>query len=127
MLRSDYPVDRARAAVALAEAGDPQAVDRLVSLLEDNDRGVRMYSILALERLTGQSYGYLYYAPEAERDRAVERWRNALRNGEVTLRSRSRNGTRDPQAAATAPTSKPRLGYALGNGARVSESPGAFG
>lgn len=86
-LASDYPLDRVRAAVALAEAGDARAVPRLVDLLADDDRGVRLYSILALERLTGQTYDYVYYAPQPQRDAAVERWRTALRNGEVTVRS----------------------------------------
>src|SRR5262245_18940606 len=45
-LESDYPLDRARAAVALAEAGDTNAVQKLVDLLEDDDRAVRLYAIL---------------------------------------------------------------------------------
>ena len=84
-LASSNPLDQVTAAVRLAEAGDAQAVHRLVSLLEDRDRAVRMYAILALERLCGQDYGYHYYGPAAERTAAVRRWRAALRRGEVSV------------------------------------------
>ena len=89
-LASDYPLDRARAAVALAEAGDKDAVHKLIDLLDDDDRAVRLYAILALERLCGTTMGYTYYAPQADRDAAVRRWREAIRNGEVVVRARPR-------------------------------------
>jgi HEAT repeat protein len=88
-LASPYPLDRARAAVELAEAGDAQAIDLLIELLNDRDRGVRMYTILALERLCGETYGYKYYDPEPQRAAAVARWRQARQRGEVTVRARS--------------------------------------
>lgn len=106
-LGSDYPLDRVRAAVALAEAGDADAVHRLVELLEDDDRGVRLYAILALERLTGRTYGYVYYATQAERDAAVGRWRAALRNGEVAVGGRSRAATSRPARVTSGSPSTP--------------------
>ena len=72
----------------IAEAGDAEAVDLLIELLNDQDRGVRMYTILALERLCGQTYGYHYYDPERKRAAAIARWREARRRGDVTVRSR---------------------------------------
>jgi hypothetical protein len=86
-ITSPYPLDRVRAAVRCAEAGDPDAVDLLIELLDDPDRGVRMYSILALKRLCGTDHGYHYYAPEPERAAAIERWRQARQRGEVTVRA----------------------------------------
>lgn len=88
-LTSSYPLDRVQAAVRAADAGDSEAVDRLVTLLEDNDSAVRMYAIRALERLCGQTYGYRYYAAELERAEAVARWRTARQRGEVTVRASS--------------------------------------
>lgn len=104
-LSSDYPLERARAVVRLAEAGDRAAVYRLVDLLEDQDRAVRMYSILALERLCGDTFGYRYYQPESKRTEAVRRWRAALRDGEVVVRapdSRADGGITGPGAAGEA-------------------------
>lgn len=95
-LVSPYPLDRARAAVHLAEAGDTEAVDLLIELLNDQDRGVRMYSILALERLCGETYEYRYYDPEPRRAAAVARWRDARRRGAVSVTNRVRR----PEARA---------------------------
>ena len=84
-LASPDPSERAAAIVAAADHGDAQAVHRLVELLEDRDLGVRMYANLALVRLCGADYGYHYYDPEELRAPAVERWRAALRDGNVTV------------------------------------------
>lgn len=80
-LSSRYPPDRARAAVRAAQSGDLRAAHELVDLLEDDDRAVRMYAIASLERLTGKTYGYRYYADETDRTAALARWRAALRAG----------------------------------------------
>ncbi|MFO0839886.1 MAG: hypothetical protein U1D55_15345 [Phycisphaerae bacterium] len=100
-LRSLYPLDRAKAAVALAEAGERDAIQSLVALLDDSDRGVRLYTIVALERLTGQTHGYLYYADEGQRAAAIERWRQAIRDGQVALRPTSRPAKAAEDAAKT--------------------------
>jgi hypothetical protein len=57
-----------------------------VDLLEDRDAGVRLFAIQGLARLCGSDYGYRYYAAERERAGAVRRWRDALRDGQVTVR-----------------------------------------
>jgi hypothetical protein len=85
-LASGNPLDRARGIVQVAEAQDPRALHRVVDLLEDRDEAVRMYAITALRRLCGEDLGYRFYASEAQRAAAVARWREALRNGEVSLR-----------------------------------------
>jgi HEAT repeat protein len=111
-LLSQYPLDRARAAVQLAELGDHSAIHALVNLLEDDDRAVRMYTIVALKRLCGEDHGYHYYDPQPQRAAAVARWRDALRRGAVTAR-RADAGTTPPatrpspiQAAAGVPAAE---------------------
>lgn len=84
-LESSNPYERAVAAVQRAEQQDLTAVHQLVTLLEDRDPGVRLYSVNALERLCGTRYGYEYYDPPKERAQAVARWREALAAGEVTV------------------------------------------
>ncbi|MCA9242615.1 MAG: HEAT repeat domain-containing protein [Phycisphaerales bacterium] len=78
-----YPPDRAQAVVQVAETRNLEAIHGLVALLDDPDSGVRMYAILALKRLCDEDYGYRYYASEADRAGAIERWREALRDGSV--------------------------------------------
>lgn len=85
-LASRFAPDRARAIVLHAERGDAQAVHTLVDLLEDDDQAVRLYAILALQRLTGETHGYRYYEAETERAKAVMAWRQALRDGTVRVR-----------------------------------------
>lgn len=98
-----YPVDRARAVVRLADQGDIKSVQRLVELLDDEDAAVRMYAILALERLCGENLGYEYHAPEADRRVAIERWREALREGRVHVRAKDAIGAaRSPAKKAIA-------------------------
>lgn len=84
-LQSSNPYERAAAAVQRAEQHDLTAVHQLVTLLEDRDPAVRLYSVNALERLCGTRYGYVYYDPPKRRAEAVARWRAALAAGEVSI------------------------------------------
>jgi hypothetical protein len=82
-LVSGTPEEQVRAAVRLTEHRDVQSIPELIALLNDSDPAVRMYAITALEDLTGQTYGYKFYAPEAERAAAIQRWQEALREGRL--------------------------------------------
>jgi len=58
-----------------ARTGDKDVIPLLIDRLDDEDAAVRLYAILALEKLTGTRRGYRYEADENERNRAVQRWR----------------------------------------------------
>ena len=73
--QSDNPASRNSAIVEAAEAGDEQAVRDLVRMLESEEPSTRFLAIEALQRLTGESFGYDYAADEPGRRAAVERWR----------------------------------------------------
>ncbi|MCG3126210.1 MAG: hypothetical protein CHACPFDD_01040 [Phycisphaerae bacterium] len=98
-LQSLSPVERAAAIIDVVRVRDRQAVPKLVGLLEDPDRGVRMFAITALVDLCGDDFGYRYFAAEAQRADAVARWREALRTGQVRV-----------VPAADPPTSAPASG-----------------
>jgi hypothetical protein len=67
--------ERAEAIVEAAERDDVQDVPKLITLLESDDPGTRLLAIQALERITGQRFGYDYAGPEARRRReAIDRW-----------------------------------------------------
>ncbi len=89
--RSGNPLDRARAAVTLADQRDTEAVHALVDLLDDPDAGVRFYAIGALRRLCGNDFGYRYYADAVARQISIETWREAIRRGELTLTDNRRD------------------------------------
>ena len=63
--------------------------------LGDDDEAVRLYAILALERISGTRLGYNYRAPEPERVRAMARWRQYLAGEIPTSQPATRESTRD--------------------------------
>lgn len=72
---------------AITRAGrqkDASAIPHLIEQLDSDDQAVRMYAIGALERITGQRKGYVYYAPQAQRDAAIQRWVQACRDGQLS-------------------------------------------
>src|SRR5260221_6400941 len=61
-----------------AREHDLRLARKMVGDLESDDPALRFYAIHALERLTGERYGYQYFADEEQRKAAVERWRQWL-------------------------------------------------
>ena len=78
------PSVRIEAALEVGRTGNRKAVPYLVDRLTDSEPEVRFVAYLALRKITGETLGYRYYAPAAERDKAVARWRDWLkaRNGQ---------------------------------------------
>ncbi|MGH7179237.1 MAG: hypothetical protein ACREJC_17805 [Tepidisphaeraceae bacterium] len=60
------------------ETHDTKAAAQLVKDLDSDDPAVRFYAIDALRRLTGQTFGYVYYEDEEERADAVKKWQQWL-------------------------------------------------
>jgi hypothetical protein len=57
---------------------DQRVVPQLIKDLDSDDPAVRLYANHALETLTGQNFGYRYFADDAERAVAVKRWQQWL-------------------------------------------------
>ncbi|HVT89935.1 MAG TPA: hypothetical protein VHD56_13860 [Tepidisphaeraceae bacterium] len=72
---------------AAADAKDSTQVVQLVKDLSNDDPAVRFYSIGALERLTGQTFGYQYFVDDDQRAPAVERWRAWLAGWEAAQKT----------------------------------------
>lgn len=100
-LASENPLDRAAAIVQVQQSNDLDALHKLVDLLDDRDAGVRMYAILALRRMCGVDFGYRYFHGDAARLAAIQRWRDALRAGEISAPS----GGPPPHTASDRPQS----------------------
>jgi len=62
----------------VGQSHDKRSVPFLVDRLTDSEAEVRMYAILALERVTGRTFGYKYYERPELRELAVQRWRTWL-------------------------------------------------
>ncbi len=114
------PLDRAEAVVRVSEASDPEAVHKLVDLLDDPDAAVRMYAIQGLRRLFGDDLGYVHYASPGARHAALQRWREALRSGQLTLRPERTSEV--PAVSGAAPAEPPGAG---GEADTAAADPGA--
>jgi len=69
---------------------DSSVVPQLVHDLDSDDPAVRFYAIEGLQRLTGQTFDYLYYQDRETRRPAVMKWRqwlNDQKKGEVAERT----------------------------------------
>jgi hypothetical protein len=61
-----------------AEKRDLSAAPKMVKDLESDDPAIRFYAIEGLERLTGETFGYVYYDDAPKRREAVMKWRRWL-------------------------------------------------
>ena len=78
---SANPAARLYAIERAARTGDITAAAHLVEQLDSDDPAVRLLAIAALERLTGETYGYRHYDPPHLRRPAIRRWVEAVQSG----------------------------------------------
>jgi hypothetical protein len=74
-LRHEDPRVRAQAAKGAVEGDRQDLAPLLVENLADHDAAVRMFTAIALRKLTGQDFGYDPSAPAHEREQAILAWR----------------------------------------------------
>ena len=60
---------------------DRKAVRQLVADLSNDDPAVRFYAINGLHRITGQRFGYDYFADDEHRWPSVQKWQQWLETG----------------------------------------------
>lgn len=70
------PAKRMKAVIRAGEAKDEKAVPHMVALLTDSEPEVRMFTILALRKITGKTMNpaYRYFDRAAVRIEATEEW-----------------------------------------------------
>lgn len=91
-----YAIQRA------GEQRDRSAIPHLIEQLNSDDEAVRMFAIIALEKITGTRLGYSPYDPAWKREPAVKRWVAAYKNGEFAYTAKPP----EVQAAGEAAESK---------------------
>jgi hypothetical protein len=70
------------------ESKDMTQVRQMINDLESDDPAVRFFAISALEKLTGQTFGYQYFADEDKRALAVGKWKAWLEGWEAAQKQR---------------------------------------
>ena len=58
---------------------DRDAAPQLVADLESDDPAVRLFAIEALERVTGETFGYRYFDDDQDRRESVAKWQTWLK------------------------------------------------
>jgi hypothetical protein len=85
-ITSRDPAAKIPAIKKAVNARDSQTAQHLVKSLESDDPAVRFYAIRGLQDLTGETFGYVWYADDRDRRDALDKWRhwideNGARNG----------------------------------------------
>ncbi|MBV8781102.1 MAG: hypothetical protein JO353_06865 [Phycisphaerae bacterium] len=79
-VRAHDPTEIIPAIRIAVRARDQSVVPDLIKNLDSDDPAVRFYSNDGLKKLTGQDFGYLYYADDLVREPAVRKWQAWLAN-----------------------------------------------
>ena len=74
-LQDTDPVFVIPAVKEVAQEDDERDVPRLIELLSSEDAAVRAFTNESLRRVTGQDFGFQFWADEPQRDAAVARWK----------------------------------------------------
>ncbi len=77
---SPEPAARNAAIVKAARNADQQSVDELVHLLRSDDPATRLLASETLEKLTGESQGYDPSSNETQRELAIAKWEQWLKD-----------------------------------------------
>jgi len=94
-LQDEDPAVRLEAIHRAGQIKDRATVPYLIDRLTDSQRDVRFFAAIALRRITGRNMGWKHYAPRAERDKAVKRWRRWLETeGKDAPRTQPARGAR---------------------------------
>jgi hypothetical protein len=87
--------------VEAASKPDQADLPALVRMLDAREPATRLLAIEALERATGERFGYEYAGPVAERQAAIRRWTQYAQSQDPTLdmalSARPASGEASPQ------------------------------
>jgi hypothetical protein len=79
VITSNDPASRIPAIKKAVGARQTATAPQLVRSLESDDPAVRLFAIHGLRDLTGETFGYLWYAGDSARERALRQWKTWLK------------------------------------------------
>jgi len=99
-IKSADPALKIPAIKSAVDRKDMSVVGALIKDLESDDPAVRFYAIQGLQRLTGETFGYEYYAEADHRMPALQQWQQRFSRSEESV---ARGGEPEPMRARTDP------------------------
>jgi hypothetical protein len=97
-IKSPDPSLKIPAIKSAVQRKDMSAIGSLIKDLDSDDPAVRFFAIQGLRRLTGESFGYEYYADADERKPAVLQWQEWFNRSEASVAA---GGEPEPMRART--------------------------
>lgn len=91
-LKSRDPASKIPAIKKAVNARDSHTAQDLIKSLESDDPAVRFYAIRGLQDLTGETFGYVWYAEEQNRRDALDKWRHWLDHNGAPSGTNGTNG-----------------------------------
>jgi hypothetical protein len=77
-LKARDPASKIPAIKKAAAAKETRTAPILVKSLESDDPAVRFYAIRGLQDLTGETFGYVWYADDKQRRASLDQWKQWL-------------------------------------------------
>lgn len=74
-LQNEDPAVRNAAIVEAGNTKNVKTIPLLIDRLSDTESNVRMFSGMALRKITGKNFGWRSWEPRIDRDKAIRRWR----------------------------------------------------
>ena len=88
-LLSEDPAVRIAAIKLAGQRKDKKALGLLIERLNDTESDVRLFASIAIRKIVGEKtfneIGWKFYQPTSQREKAVQRWRNWLKNQSKSL------------------------------------------
>ena len=81
VITSNDPASKIPAIKTAVDARRSATAPQLVRSLESEDPAVRFYAIRGLQDLTGETFGYVWYAEDRARTSALQKWKLWLDEG----------------------------------------------
>ncbi len=73
-VRNPDPSGKIPAYKEAVRARDRSAVRQMIKDLDSDDPAVRLFALVGLRRLTGETFGYQYFDDQRQRRPAIKRW-----------------------------------------------------
>ena len=95
-LQNEDPAVRSAAIIEAGNTKDTKSILLLIDRLSDTESDVRMFSGIALRKITGKDFGWRSWDSRTDRDKAIRRWQQWAKKTDSTVEPTSATSTTRP-------------------------------